>query len=90
MTQDINADNTAANKELSSDCWAWLAMYQITIGVLLVSASAFGYSLMQHPALMIPAMMGAGLLFFGARAFMGCRERPLLRRHHHSGNGMRG
>jgi len=90
MTQHINADNTVANKEVSADCWIWLAMFQIAVGVLLVSASAFGYSLTHHPALMIPAMMGAGLLFFGAKAFQVCRDRPQLRGHHHSSNGMTG
>ncbi|HUT41729.1 MAG TPA: hypothetical protein VM011_10340 [Gammaproteobacteria bacterium] len=90
MTKHINTDNTAANKDVPGSCWTWQAMLQIAVGVLLVTAAAFGYSLLHHPAVMIPTMMGAALLFVGVKAFLVCRDRPQLREHHHSSNGMTG
>ena len=83
MTKPIKTDNTAANKETPGHCWTWLAMLQIVVGVLLVTAAAFGYSLLQHPAVTIPAIMGAALLFTGAKAFLVCRDRSLFSDHHH-------
>ena len=66
-------------------------MLQIVLGVLLVTASMFSYSsLMQHPALMIPTMMGATLLFYGAKALLVCRDRSLFRDHHQPSDGMTG
>lgn len=88
MTKPINANNTAANKEASGNCWTWLAMLQVAVGILLVTASAFGYSLLHHPVLAVPAIMGAGLLFHGSKAFLVCRDRLQFHGHHH--NGMTG
>jgi len=90
MTQPINANNTASNRDAPGNCLTWLATLQFTVGVLLVTASAFGYSLLHHPAVMIPAIMGAGLLFHGSKALLVCRDRPQFHEHHHSSNGMRG
>jgi len=90
MTKHSNTENTAAGNDSSGNCWTLLALLQITIGILLVTASAFGYPLTHHLALLIPAMMGAALLFHGAKAFLVCRDRPLFRDHHHPNNGMTG
>jgi len=87
MTQNIKVDNTAANNDASGSCWTWLAILQLALGVLLVTAAAFAYSLMQHPAMLIPCLMGAALLFQGTRAFMVCRNRPLFREQHHPSAG---
>jgi hypothetical protein len=88
MTKPIKADSTVANTDARRHCWTWLAMLQIALGVLLVTAAAFGYSLMHHPALMIPAIMGAALLFIGAKAFLVCHDRPLFSDHQHPSNGI--
>jgi len=90
MTQPINTNNPAVNRDASGNCLTWLAMLQIAVGVLLVTASAFGYSLLHHSAVVIPAMMGAGLLFYGSKALLVCRDNLQFHEHHHSSNGMRG
>ena len=82
MSQHIKADNIVDNNDAPGNCWTLLGIFQIVIGVLLVTASAFGYSLMNHPAMMIPVMMGAVLLFQGVNALLVCRERPLFRGQH--------
>jgi len=87
MTQHIKADNTTANNNAPSHCWTWLAILQLALGLLLVTAAAFAYSLMQHPAMLIPCLMGVAVLFQGARAFLMCRNRPLLHDHHHPSTG---
>jgi hypothetical protein len=90
MTKPIKAGSTVANKETRRNCWTWLAMLQIALAVLLVTAAAVSYWLMHHPALMIPAIMGAALLFLGAKAFLVCHDRPLFRDHQHPNNGITG
>jgi len=76
MTNQTKTDTDASN------CRTWLAIMQLAIGVLLVTAAAFAYSLMHHPAILIPSLMGAALLYQGARAFLVCRHRPVLSDHH--------
>jgi len=87
MINNIKVDKTTVNNDASSNCWTWLAILQLALGLLLVTAAAFVYSQMQHPAVLIPSMMGAALLFQGARAFLVCRNRPLMSDHHHPSAG---
>ena len=89
MSKHIKAINHVSNKDAASICSIAMGILQIAVGVLLVTASAFGYSLLHHPAVMIPALMGAALLFHGAKVFLVCRERPVFHDHHPS-NGMTG
>jgi hypothetical protein len=83
MSTHIKATNHNANEARSGNCWAGLGIIQIALGVLLVTASAYGYSLLQHAATIISALMGAALLFNGARAFLVCRASPQFHDHHH-------
>ena len=62
----------------------------LALGILLITASAFGYSLMQHAALLIPAIMGAALLFYGLKAVQVCRSRSVSDNHQHQRNGAMG
>ena len=87
MINDINSEKAVANDNLASNCSTWMAILQLMLGVLLVTAAAFVYAQMQHPAVLIPSMMGAALLFQGARAFLVCRNRPLMSDHHHPSAG---
>jgi len=89
MSKHFKTENTVSNSG-AGNCSTWLGMLQIVLGVLLVTASVFSYSLMQHPALMIPTMMGATLLFYGAKALLVCRDRSLFRDHHQPSDGMTG
>lgn len=82
MTNQTNTIN-----DTTSSCWTWLAVLQLAIGLLLATASAFAYSLMPHPAILIPSMMGAALLYQGAKAFMVCRHRLVSNDHHHTTSG---
>ena len=81
MTIQTKIDNDTGS------CRSWLAVLQLVIGVLLVTASAFAYTLMPHPVLLVPSLMGAALLYQGARSFLVCRHRPVLSDHHHSTAG---
>ena len=90
MAKHFKTENTISSSGAPGNCPTWLGILQIALGVLLVTASAFGYSLMQHPALMIPAMMGAALLFYGAKSLLVCRNRSLFRDHLQPGDGMTG
>lgn len=89
MTKHLESGNTAPNSEVLGNCSAWLGILQIAVGLLLITASAFGYSLMHHPALLIPAIMGAALLFHSTSAFMVCRHSSAFPDHHPS-NGITG
>jgi hypothetical protein len=83
MSTHIKSTNHNPNEARSGNCWVGLGIIQIALGLLLVIASAYGYSLLQHAATTIPALLGAALLFNGAKAFLVCRASPLLRDHHH-------
>jgi hypothetical protein len=87
MTNNIKHDKATANNEAHRNCRTWTATLQLAPGVLLVTATAYVYTLMQHPAVLIASMMGAALLFQGARAFQVCRQRPLFGEHHHPSAG---
>ena len=84
---NVNSEKAVANDNATGNCSTWMAILQLMLGVLLVTAAAIAYSLMQHPAMLIPSMMGAALLFQGARAFLVCRNRPLMSDHHHPSAG---
>jgi len=90
MPTHYKTENTVPNNSAPRDCSTGLGVLQIALGVLLVTASAFSYSLMQHAALMIPAMMGAALLFYGTKALLVCRDRSPFRDRHQSSDGMTG
>lgn len=89
MTKHIETGNAVTNDDAPGNCSTLLGIFQIAVGVLLVIASAFGYSLMHHPTLLIPAIMGAALLFHGAKGFHVCRQSSEFHGHHPS-NGMTG
>jgi hypothetical protein len=89
MTKHIETGNTVSNEGTTGGCSTLPGIFQIAVGVLLITASAFGYSLMQHPAALLPAIMGAALLFHGARGFVICRHNTEFHNHHPS-NGMTG
>lgn len=83
MSVHTKATNHDENESRSGNCWIGLGISQIVLGVLLVTASAYGYSLLQHSATIIPALMGAALLFNGAKAYLVCRTSPRFHDHHH-------
>lgn len=85
MQPDFNTANIVSNNDAAGDCWGFMGFLQVALGLLLVTASAFGYSLMQHAALLIPAIMGAALLFYGLKAVQVCRSRSLSDNHQHNG-----
>jgi len=87
MINNIKADKATVNNDASSHCGSLMATLQLATGLLLVTATAFAYSLMQHPAMMIPCLMGAALLFQGTKALLVCRNRTVLRDHHHPSTG---
>lgn len=90
MSKHCKTENTVSSNVAARHCSTGLGILQIVLGVLLVMASAFGYSPMQHPAQMIRAMMGATLLFCGAKALLVCRDRSLFRDHHQPNDEMTG
>ena len=89
MSKHIKATNHVSENDAARSCSIGLGILQIIVGVLLVTASAYGYTLLHHPAALIPALAGAVLLFHGARAFQVCREQSEFHDHHPS-NGMTG
>ena len=89
MSKHSHTTDPVSGSVAGRSCWTWMNTLQVAVGLLLVLASAFGYSLLKHPILMIPGIMGALLLFFGAKAAFVCRNRFLFHNHHHS-NGMPG
>ncbi len=83
MSTHIKSTNHNANEARSDTCSVGLGMIQIALGLLLVIASAYGYPLLQHAATTIPALLGAVLIYNGAKAFLVCRAIPLFRDHLH-------
>lgn len=86
--QHSNTVNRMSDTGDSDQCRSGFNLLQIITGVLLVTASAYGYSLMHHLAVTIPAIMGASLIFYGAKTALICREGPLFRDNRHSTSGM--
>jgi hypothetical protein len=86
MTKHLESANSVSSNDTLENCSALPGIFQIAVGVLLATASAFVYGLMHHPALLIPAIMGTALLFSGARALMVCRESSAF--HQHPSNGI--
>lgn len=78
---------TGSNPATTGSCSGFMGALQIALGVLLITASAFGYSLMSHAAMTIPAMMGAGLLFYGIKTVQVCRSRSTIDDHQHPNSG---
>ncbi|MFZ0469162.1 MAG: hypothetical protein WAL92_09595 [Thiogranum sp.] len=87
MQPDFKTFNIVSNNDVAGDCSGFMGVLQVALGILLVTASAFGYSLMQHAALLIPAIMGAVLLFYGLKAVQVCRSRSVSDNHQHQRNG---
>jgi len=87
MSSDFNTVNT---NDATRNCSAYMGIFQLALGALLITASAFGYSLMHHAALLIPALMGATLLFYGAKAALVCKYRPQIGNRQHPSNGAMG
>lgn len=90
MQSDFKNVNNGASNDASGDCSGFMGILQVALGALLITASAFGYSLMDHAALLIPAMLGAALLFYGIKAVQVCRSRQMPDCHQHPGNGTMG
>ena len=89
MPQPIETGNTVSSNDTTGNCSTVPGIIQLALGILLITASAFGYTLMYHPALLIPAVMGSVLLFPGVQAVLVCRGHSAYP-HHHPGNGMTG
>ena len=88
MSQHDKAVRQVFDDDRAGSCSRGLGIFQIALGVLLMTASAFGYSLLQHPAVLVPAMMGAVLFFTGGKSFMVCRTHLQNHSQHHPSNGM--
>lgn len=82
MSEHFDVATSASRSDTERNCWTWLNTLQIVLGLLLLLASAFGYPLFKHPVVLVPAVMGAFLLFFGAKAAFVCRGRLMLHDHH--------
>ena len=89
MTKHTETGNAVYNDDAHRDCSKALGIFQIAVGILLITASAFGYTLMHHAAILIPAIMGAAVLYNGAKVFLVCRQSSAFSDHHPS-NGMTG
>ena len=89
MSNQPHTPEAVSASAAGQNCWTWINTLQVAVGLLLLLASAFGYSLLKHPLIMVPGMMGALLLFFGAKAAFVCRGRFPLH-DHHPRNGMPG
>jgi len=90
MQPDFKTFNIVSSNDAVGDCSGFMGFLQVALGILLITASAFGYSLMQHAALLIPAIMGAALLFYGLKAVQVCRSRSVSDNHQHQRNGAMG
>ncbi len=73
-----------------SNCKSLFSLMQIIIGVALVISSAYGLSLLHHMAVIIPAIMGSGLIFHGAKTLFICRVGWLFGDHQQQTGGMLG
>ncbi|MET0068398.1 MAG: hypothetical protein ABW096_00055 [Candidatus Thiodiazotropha sp.] len=74
----------------SNDCKSIFSLFQIALGVTLLISSAYGYSLLQHMAVFIPAIMGVALLYQGVKTVFICRVGPLFRDPQQHSGGMLG
>jgi|GEM_PF-3559132 hypothetical protein len=81
MSKHSDTGNTLSRKNALGNCSTVLGIYQIAVGIVLMTASASVYSLLHNPALLIPALMGAALLFPGVNAFLVCRDHSTFRGH---------
>jgi len=81
MQPDFKTSSIVSNTDAAGDCSGSMGFLQVALGILLITAWAFGYSLMQHAALLIPAIMGATLLFYGLKAVQVCRSRSVSDDH---------
>lgn len=61
-----------------TSCKSVFNVMQIVVGLLLVAASAYGLSLLQHMATSIPAFMGAALFIHGSKNLISCRVGSLF------------
>lgn len=85
MYQQSNNISQSAYSQAS--CKSAFSLMQIVVGALLIVASAYGFSLLHHMAVTIPALMGAALFFHGARNFISCRVGSLFRnQQQHTGS----
>jgi len=82
MRKQRETGNTVSRNEASGNCSTVRGILQIAVGILLLTASASVYSLIPYPALLIPALMGAALLFPGVNAFLVCRDHSTFRSQH--------
>lgn len=89
MQPEFKTSNIVSNNGAAADCSGFIGFVQVALGILLITASAFGYSLMDHAALLIPGLMGAALLFHGLKAVQVCRSGSVSGdQHQHSGAAM--
>lgn len=82
MNKHIETGTTVTSTDSPGLCSNLLDFFQIAVGVLLMIASAFGYSLFQHAAVLLPSLMGAALLYHGARASLVCRKHSTFHNQH--------
>jgi hypothetical protein len=82
MNKHFETGTTIASTDSHGLCSNLPGFFQIAVGVLLMVASAFGYSLFQHAAVLLPSLMGAALLYHGAKALLVCRKHSAFQNQH--------
>jgi hypothetical protein len=82
MNKHFETGTPIASTDSHGLCSNLPGFFQIAVGVLLMVASAFGYSLFQHAAVLLPSLMGAALLYHGAKALLVCRKHSAFQNQH--------
>lgn len=67
----MNLNDSITKSETADSSCIILGVFQALVGVLLVIASIYGFSVLQSYVVLIPALMGSALLVNGVRAFAG-------------------
>jgi hypothetical protein len=65
----MNLNDSITKSETADSSCIILGVFQALVGVLLVIASIYGFSVLQSYVVLIPALMGSALLVNGVRAF---------------------
>lgn len=72
MLKYLENKDTSSRADTHWDCEKWLNFLQLGVGVLLVTGAAVGYAVLHSLIVTVPALMGALLLFEGAKALLSC------------------
>lgn len=82
MSENFKPTKADSAEASGRNCWNWMNTLQVSVGLLLLVATAYGSSLINHPILMLPGIMGASLAIYGAKTLIVCRGRLSLHHHH--------